>query len=248
MVPRKNRSLVVPLFLVGVVGMLASACAPDPDPGTIMVEWKLGFGVACDHPEADVDKIRVTLLEPGEAEVAVVTREYPDGFSKTFSCSAGEATLDRVPLGTFNLLIEAGKGDFDYAVFKARVGGLVVEEGALLDVGEVSMEKLPPSANPGGLEVSWTFDAGLCGANDVDTVQLVVWRERVFREHDKNYPCDLPSPGHVKLDLAPGTYAITAEGLNLEAMVTRRGEADDVEIAEGTTTSLVGSDAIVLQP
>ena len=36
----------------------------------------------------------------------MITREYPDGFSKSFSCSAGEATLDRVPLGTFNLLID----------------------------------------------------------------------------------------------------------------------------------------------
>ncbi|MCA9667788.1 MAG: hypothetical protein KC503_19445 [Myxococcales bacterium] len=215
------------------------ACGSNgPAPGEVKLSWLLGFGVQCDATQADIDTIRVRLRLP---ERAVVDQEY--------SCSSGTATLTNVPPGTYALEVQGGKGaNFDLVVFRATVPVVLVSSSEVTDVGKVQLEKVPPSENPGGLELSWTFESGLCGANQVENVRVVVWRDLVFRQFDQAYACDIPAPGYVHLDLEPGQYGVTLEGIDVEGRTTRRGQADGITIEQGKTIELKGSNAIVLAP
>jgi hypothetical protein len=224
---------------LAVIAVLAAGCGQSgPSPGSIQVKWQLGFDVPCTHAEAGIDTVRVRVLEPGGREV----------FAPTFPCAARAGVVQEIPIGTYNLELEGGVGaNFTIAVFAGSLGGVIVESGQTVKV-EAALEKVPPSQNPGGLQVAWTFEAGLCGANNVANVRLLIWREMVYREHDQVYPCDTPAPGYVELAVAPGEYGVVAEGLDVDGHVVRRATRGDVTVEQGLTTSLVGSEALLLEP
>jgi hypothetical protein len=210
--------------------LLATCDSGGPAPGSIALKWKLGFGVLCDNAAANIDTIRVKVLSPKNVET----------LSQSFTCASGTGVVAHVPVGTFNLTIEGGVGaNFTQAVFTGSIGGVVVASGKVADAGTVVMQKVPPTENPGGLQVSWTFQTGLCGANGVKDVRLQVWRELVYAQHDKVYPCDIPTPGYVPLDVPPTTYGIVADGVDATGKIVRTGTKSDVTVQAGSTTTVV---------
>jgi hypothetical protein len=213
--------------VLAAAGALLAACGGDPAPGSIQVRWILGFGVPCNHQQAMIDTIRVRVLVPaGNREVA----------AQTFACTGGSGTVMNIPAGTYNLEIEGGVGStFTTPVFTGSAGGVVVASGKAVDVGSVTLEKVPPTENPGGLQISWDFSSGLCAANGVVNVRVQVWRELVFKAHDQTYPCDSPT---VQLNVPPGKYGIVVEGLDKDGIVVRRGTKDDANVQQGSTTSV----------
>lgn len=224
-----------PTFALALGALLLAACSPAPVPGKITVEWKLGFGVDCS--QGGIDTIRVTIQEPGERELV----------AETFSCTAGAATIRDVPAGAYTVVIEGGVGSsFEYPVFTGTVGSVLVREGETTETGKVTLEKLPPQQNPGGLEIGWSFDNGqLCRPNGVASVRVTVWRELVFKEYQNALECD---EGKVKVEVQPGTYAVVLEGMDAEGVVVRQATKEDVEVKQGETTSLVGANGLVLAP
>jgi hypothetical protein len=213
--------------VLAAAGALASACGGGSAPGSIQVRWLLGFGVPCNHPQAMIDTIRVRVLIPaGNREVA----------AQTFACTAGSGTVMNIPAGTYNLELEGGVGSsFTTPVFTGSVGGVVVASGKVVDVGSVTLSKVPPTENPGALQISWDFETGLCAANGVVNVRVQVWRELVFKAHDETYPCDSPT---VQLNVPPGRYGIVVLGLDKDGNVVRRGTKDDADVQQGSTTSV----------
>jgi hypothetical protein len=226
-----NRLRFPLLGTILATGVLLGSCdGGGPAPGSIALRWKLGFGVTCDNPAANIDTIKVKVLSPKNIEV----------ISQSFTCSSGTGTVANVPVGTYNLTVEGGVGSsFTQPVFTGTLGGVVVSPGKVADVGTVVLQKLPPTENPGGMQVSWTFQTGLCGANGVKDVRLQVWRELVFAQHDKVYPCDIPAPGYVALDVPPTTYGVVADGMDANGKIVRSGSKSDVTVQAGTTTTVV---------
>ena len=224
-----------PTLALALGALLLGACSPAPVPGKVTVEWKLGFGVDC--AKAGIDTIRVTAQEPGERELV----------AETFSCSAGAATIRDVPAGACTVVIEGGVGSsFDYPVFTATVGSVLVREGDTAETGKVTLEKLPPQQNPGSLEIGWSFDNGqLCVPNGVETVRVTVWRELVFKEYEDTTDCNT---GMVKVEVQPGAYAVVLEGMDAEGKVVRQATKEDIEVKQGETNSLVGANGLVLAP
>jgi hypothetical protein len=218
-----------------------------PAPGSVQLAWKLGFGVACNDARAGIDTIRVRFFQPA-------TNQELKQYNKDFSCSSSTGIVPMVPVNTYNLTVEGGNAANFVASFTASVPAVVVKTGATLNLGTVVLEKVPPMEQAGNLQVSWTFQTGLCGANNVSNVQLQVWRDLVYKQHDKIYPCDIPAPGYVSLDVPAGGYGIIATGLDATGKIVRIGEAParptdpPVMVDMNQTTSLTGTSAIVLGP
>jgi len=221
------------VFLVGLVvgaSALLSACGGSSAPGTITVRWTLGFGVACDDSRAQVNTIRVNVVVPGSKKELL---------SQEFTCSSTQGIVANVPVGTYNLEVLGGVGTgFAVPAFRGAAGGVIVKSGQTVDVGNVVLEKIPASDNPGVLQVTWGFTSGLCGANGVANVRLQVWQDLVFKQHDQTYECDIPAPGYIELNVPPATYGIVAEGLDVDGLVVRRGTKDNVDVQTGQTTNV----------
>lgn len=229
----RNPTIIFALLLCGV------SCEPlGPGPGELTLGWKLGFGVECDDAAAGVTTIRATVLS-SDSKLQVA--------EQTAACSAGSLRIERLPAGRYEVLVEAGdSADFTVALFSGRATGVVVAGDDVVSLGQVALAKIPPSQNPGELELSWTFSSGLCGANGVETVTVLVWRELVYSEHSRSYPCDLPAPGYVALKLPPAEYGILLEGRNAEGALVKTAKNASVTIEIGRTTRLTGPDAMVL--
>ena len=210
--------------------LLVGACGEGVAPGPIRLTWKLGSGVACSDPVANIDTIRIKVLMAEEEEAMP---------AQSFSCSEGGAVIEDVPPGTYALQIEGGSGaNFTDVVFSAAVAEVIVLQGGITDLDVVEMEKVQPEEVPGGLKVSWSFETGLCGANGVRTVELKVWRDGVYRAHTQVYACDLASGFVLLPDLPPGDYVVVAEGMNTEGQIVRRAVDREVTIEQGSTTEL----------
>jgi hypothetical protein len=225
-------------FVLSVLVALGGCDLLETQVGQIQLSWKIGSGIECSAATAAIDTIKITVTDSVSDEKVV---------DKTYACSAGKATITKVPVGTYAIEIEGSK-EGDSATFRGTVAGVEVYAGKAADAGTVELEKLPPTTDPGGLRVSWTFGAGLCGANNVSEVRLVVWKDSVYRSHDQIYPCDLAAPGYVHLALSPALYDIELEGLGPDGKQTAFARKNSVTITEGETTDLTGSNAFVLEP
>jgi hypothetical protein len=236
-----NGKKKAPAFASIALGMslAATACTPEPPPGQIEVSWTLGLGVSCSDLDADIDTITITVVDPVLAKTLQ---------SSTYACSAARGTLSGLPAGIYDVTLDGGKGEtFKDPTFTAAVSNVRVESGQLTAMGNVVLEKLPPKEVTGGLKVSWTFSSGLCGANGVSYVQFQVWRDEVYKDHDTRYPCDLPAPGFVHLELKTGTYGLMFQALDPEGNILMSVIKRDVKVEDGKpAVDLTGPNAIVL--
>jgi hypothetical protein len=214
------------LVLAGLLG----ACDGGQPPGTIQLRWRIGYGVDCSDARADINKIRVRVLQPQTNKELLAPA--------TFECVAGTGTLQGVPAGTYNLAIEGGKGaDFTNPAFTGTAGGVVVKAGASVDIGTVVLAKVPETIDPGGLQIDWNFSGGnRCATVGVVNVRFQVWRDLVFLQHDKSYPCESPA---FTLEVPPGLYGIIAEGIDANGKVVQRGTKPDAVVQQSGSTQVL---------
>lgn len=230
--PHMTALTLLPLFAFSGCDLL------ETQTGLIKLSWKIGSGIECSATAATIDTIRVVATDSVSNETIA---------QKTYACSAGQATLTGIPVGTYSIVLEGALAS-ESATFRGSVAGVTVYDDKVADAGVIELEKLPPTTDPGGLRLSWAFKAGLCGANDVSEVRLVVWKESVYRTHDQTYACDLAAPGYVHLALTAAIYDIDLQGLGTDGKQTASARKDSVGVKEGETTDLTGSNAMVLEP
>lgn len=217
-------------IIICATTLFFSNCIGNNPPGNIEVAWTLGFGVECDDQSANIDTIRAKVFLP--------SKNTPIA-EHVFTCSEYEALIPDIPVGIYNLELEGGIGEnFTTPVFKGSVGSIAVISKFTTNTKNIVLEKVPPIQTPGTLKISWTFKEGLCGANNVANVHLLIWRDLVYKEHDHTYPCDLPSPGYLLFDLSSGKYGVIAEAMSEDERLMRYASDDNVKISEGETTTL----------
>lgn len=224
---------------VALVSLVILGCGEDAPPGRVAVAWTIGSGVSCDDAEVDIDSVRVTLTDIADEDVRITTTSY---------CAANSAVLDLIPAGTYDLLLEGVKGsDFATAGFRGEKTGVIVLPGQTTTVGELAMEFLPPLPDPGTLQLSWGFESGLCGANEVTKVRIVIWQKRLVKSYEKSHDCNIDAPGYISVSLSPNTYDVRIFGSNDQQQTIMTGGKDGLVITEGGTTSAKDTDGVTLK-
>ena len=225
------------LLVLSSTGFFLAACGGDAPTGSITFGWKLGFGVACNDPAAQIDTIRARLFNPTTKKDVITP--------VTFSCGLFTGQLPKIALGTYNVILEGGTGAaFTQAVFTGAANGIVVTASKVSSIGEVRLAKVPPNANPSGLHVSWRFQSGkMCVPLGVAQVRITAWREKVYLEQDKVYECINSSQ---QLALQNGGYGLVAEGIDATGRVVTKAEQADVQLtSSGASVDFVLPDPVV---
>jgi|GEM_PF-3190845 hypothetical protein len=234
---RLNRRYSALLIVLASVSLLA--CGEGEQDGRVALTWTIGSGVACNATNVDIENVRLTLTDISDEDQIIVTTSY---------CAAKSATLDNIRPGTYDLLLEGAKGtDFEISTFRAEVTGIVVLPEQTTTLDEIAMEFLPPLPDPGTLQLSWGFETGLCGANSIEKVRVVIWQTSIVKSYEKTLECDIDAPGYISISLSPNKYDVRLFGINDQQQITMRAGSDDFAITEGGTTSLKGSEGLTLK-
>ncbi len=208
-----KKSAVIGLFALG------TACGGDVEPlgtGSLELEWEVRpRGCA----SAEVDTISVQL-------------EGPERVIETFPCGDRAGIVDGLMPGTYEVSIFGLDGrnrrTFWNPTFEAKVRGDRTN-----DLGDVEL-----TARPADVDLFWTFSNGrVCGANDVDSVEIVVFDKLDYEVSRETFACD---EGVAELSGYPaGTYVfdVTAEvdGFDVwhgsSSLTLDRGEGAQIEVA-----------------
>jgi len=229
------------VLLLGIVG-----CGSDDLADPISVSWQFGVGLACDDPAVTATHVSVLLSSTSGG----------DEIERTVPCQDSPLVIEGVEAGGYTLSVVAGQGEaFSMAQFEGLdkpVFEFASATGDVNEIGPIALRQRALAESPTQLRLEWDFAQGLCGANDVENVEVIVWKDQGLNfVESRMYPCSLPqSEGYIEISLVPNidgeSYAISVNGFNARGKQTKVGTARKVVVTDGQVTDLRGDRAIIL--
>ncbi len=153
---RSLRDLAIPTL--GTLA-LVSGCVEEPTQGSVIVPFQVGSGVPCDHPDAEISKVRVTL--GGEYE-------------NDASCESGEVRVDGVPAGNYDILVEGIDSSGVTIVDNFESDTQTIE---VLGGSSVTTDQVELAFSPAQLYLRWNIDDGYstCENTNVANFKISTW-------------------------------------------------------------------------
>lgn len=202
-----------------LVGGLLMGCGGDVGPvgaGSLSLEWD----------------VRPRGCESAGVETVSVQLDGAERIIETFDCTDGAADIDDLAPGNYELSL-IGMNDRRQRIFWAEPSRVTIQGQRVTEVEPVNL-----TARPAEIDVFWVFDNGrVCGANDVDEVEIALFDKLDYEISRDTYACDegvAPLTG-----FAAGTYVVevTAQIAGIDAwrgtqgIVVDRGEEAQVEVS-----------------
>ncbi len=198
--------------------ILGAGCGFDVEPfgeGSLHVGWEVA-PLGCE--QSGIDTVQVSLRNNGRS------------YGGRAECEAGAMAIDGIQPGTYELEIRAWE-DGRRPTFGADFGELRIIPDEHRDLRVIDLVALP-----GVAQVEWYFDnQRVCGANDVDEVEITVFDSALYEVHRATSNCDA-AVADVE-GLRAGSYLFRARARGggaifegLEEASLKRGDQVDVRI------------------
>lgn len=148
------------IALTGML-LLVSGCDEDTATGDLQVAWTIGLD----------DPTTMECTDKGIALITVSLTSSQHDEEREVACDDGSVTFQNIPKVTYSVSV-VGEDDTGCPIYSGETSGARPSEEAEPEVASVTLQHLEPS---GTLQIGWVFeDGGLCGANDVDEVDITV--------------------------------------------------------------------------
>ncbi len=215
----RSTTLIVTAALALAMG---SGCGESDSFGDLVVRYQIGSGIDCD--EAGIDSIQITL--DGSSHT-------PDPRIVACRDERGELLFRNIPVDVYDVVVH-GLDANDEPIFEGEQEDVSIIEGDEVETRVITLSVMNPA-----LRVRWRFDNGFqCSTNDVQEIEMVLYRERIDRETDEIVDCEL---GEFLIeDLFPGNYDLRVRAIDAtEGEYSFAYDLDGIDLTGGGTESVV---------
>ncbi|RDV39006.1 hypothetical protein DV096_00075 [Bradymonadaceae bacterium TMQ3] len=212
-----QKSIVVQGMALATLSSALLSCGEPVEPfgeGALELGWEIS-PMGCTASEVELVEIELTNAR----------RSYVEGYP----CARGAAAMEGIAPGSYELILrgfDAGGAN----TFESTTRTLTIRPERI-----EMLTSLALSARPAELEVFWRFDNGrVCGANDVDRVEVAVYDEAFYEMARQGFDCNRGAG--IIGDLFAGDYIVRVNAHGAEEVFSgdarvslKRGESGQVE-------------------
>jgi hypothetical protein len=192
----------------GLVELVSPRGPPAPDGGSVTFFWSFLYpndAPTLDCPLAGVTDVEIHMQGPSAQDVSL-----------RFDCTDEGAVVDELVEGSYSLSLLA-HGTFQGApllLYSADVD-VDIRANRQTDLGDIVLHRNPTAF--GDVRVSWTWEAGTCAEENVDTLALSIRRLGFDVAEDfTSVDCDLGTV--LRPTFVPGTYVVSLAATGSEGV------------------------------